>query len=842
MKKNVSSIIAIVLIAVVNLSAQSWVEVSSGTSYILYNMHFPPGQNDVGYAVGMQYTYDAPGVVVKTSDGGQTWSQIYPTQGSIDGLQAVYFLDANTGFAGGWNNYFIKTTDGGTTWSSVTVGSGIWYFTDIDFWDSSNGVAAAYMNDGSQPVFITSDGGSTWTQATSGISQSPLDICYADSLTLYLVGQGGVINKSTDGGYTWSSIYTSSGILFSVDFEGTSFGVVGGEDGEMLATTNGGNSWSTYSTGYENLWAAKAFTGDSAYIGGTDENMYKTTDGGNNWSMEYNGSGSSNFYKIIFSDNGTGHICGSQGKMLYREPPLSADFEADQTTVCVGSTVNFTDLSIAAITWDWTFEGGTPSNSTDQNPSVTYNNPGVYDVELEVSDGSTTETEVKVEYITVLDIPDQASEPDGETEVCTDQFYTYTTDDVDYAQGYEWELDPVSAGTLTEDGTTATLLTSDTWTGDFTLRVRATNQCGDGQWSNYMNGTLSQSPIEYTLEGGGSYCLDGDGVEITLNGSDIDVEYELYLDGVATGNVVDGTGTEISFGLVTDEGYYSCMASNTNCTLMMTDQVQVTILFPPLEPGTPTGPEVICDETSSDYETSGSDDADTYVWQLSPTEAGTITGSGLSATVEWDVAFTGLAYVSVYGVNDCGDGNPSTELEVSVGAPSPEITGENEVCDLQSEIYEVADHDGSTYTWEATGGAISEGQGSYMVTVAWGEPGQGTLTVDEETADGCTGSSDQFDVTIDNCTGIDWAPAESDLAVFPNPATSELNLSFTSDNNRITLAVFNQLGQQVVHHSIHSLASKKVIKIDISHLNKGLYILRIEGESGLQLHNQFIKK
>jgi PKD repeat protein len=52
---------------------------------------------------------------------------------------------------------------------------------------------------------------------------------------------------------------------------------------------------------------------------------------------------------------------------------LSANFVADQTTINVGGTVNFTDQSVGNITsWSWQFPGGNPATSPDQNPSVVY--------------------------------------------------------------------------------------------------------------------------------------------------------------------------------------------------------------------------------------------------------------------------------------------------------------------------------------------------------------------------------------------------------------------------------------------------------------------------------------
>lgn len=83
-----------------------------------------------------------------------------------------------------------------------------------------------------------------------------------------------------------------------------------------------------------------------------------------------------------------------------------AQFSADITTVCTGSQIQFTDESYNAVSgWNWTFEGGTPATSTQQNPLITYNTPGIYQVTLSATDGSVSDDEVKTQYIRVLPAP-----------------------------------------------------------------------------------------------------------------------------------------------------------------------------------------------------------------------------------------------------------------------------------------------------------------------------------------------------------------------------------------------------------------------------------------------------
>jgi PKD repeat protein len=87
-----------------------------------------------------------------------------------------------------------------------------------------------------------------------------------------------------------------------------------------------------------------------------------------------------------------------------------AEFSANKTSVCVGDQVQFSDDSYNVSTgWTWSFPSGTPASSTSQNPVVTYSIPGIYEVTLTATDGSTTDSEVKTQYIHVF--PSAASLP-----------------------------------------------------------------------------------------------------------------------------------------------------------------------------------------------------------------------------------------------------------------------------------------------------------------------------------------------------------------------------------------------------------------------------------------------
>ncbi|KAA3637681.1 MAG: T9SS C-terminal target domain-containing protein [Bacteroidetes bacterium] len=82
--------------------------------------------------------------------------------------------------------------------------------------------------------------------------------------------------------------------------------------------------------------------------------------------------------------------------------PVIADFVTLTKDVCIGNSVNFSDISLNDGTiWQWQFPGGTPSSSNEQNPLVNYESIGSYDVILIISNTITTDTLIKENYINV---------------------------------------------------------------------------------------------------------------------------------------------------------------------------------------------------------------------------------------------------------------------------------------------------------------------------------------------------------------------------------------------------------------------------------------------------------
>jgi len=539
-------------------------------------------------------------------------------------------------------------------------------------------------------------------------------------------------------------------------------------------------------------------------------------------------------YEILYTTDEIAYICGSQGSFYRKAPLLTTAFTASNTLICNGSTVQFTDQSVGSPTgWNWTFEGGTPATSTLQNPVVTYATPGTYDVSLTITKNTLTNTLSKTDYIQVDgNVTTAPAQPSGPTSICGSFSYNYSVTPVPDATQYNWTATPASAGTFSGTGPTTAFIASNTWTGAFTINVSGASACGAGTASPALNVTSSLQPNVYSLFSGGGYCTGQAGYEIKLEDSDLGVNYQLYKDGVASGSLVPGTGNLLSFGLQ-PVGSYTVMGINGTCTANMQGVSMVYLIDPPATASQPTGPASTCNNVPSTFTATLPANGYTLVWTVTPSTAGSITQPTLtSAMVTWDPAFSGYASITVQGENECGTGAASPALSIMVNAlPAPMATGITSVCKTQEITYSTASNTGSTYVWAVTGGTISSGQGSNQITVIWGYPGTGSVSVTETSAEVCTGGSPVLTVTISECTGINDLQAES-LTIYPNPASDQLNVSFNSSlNASIRISIYNHLGQAVYHSDDINGNGKTPVKIDISQLKAGTYTIRVTGEN-----------
>jgi len=522
----------------------------------------------------------------------------------------------------------------------------------------------------------------------------------------------------------------------------------------------------------------------------------------------------------------------------------SANFSCSNQQPCETTSVDFYDESLGIITSRlWTFEGGTPATSTEENPTVTYNTPGVYDVQLYVEDASVNSTLLIEDYIEVITAPGQAGTPTGPSDLCDGGTgYNYnTTAPSGPVSSYTWEIDPASAGTIMGTSTVATLDVNPAYTGTIDITVRADNQCGDGIWSDAFQATAHATPSVFWISDGSSYCVGTAGVEVTLDGSESGVDYELMLDGVATGTIVAGTGSAISFGNQTDEGIYTVFAFTDYCDNIMWGTAYIYPIDVPGQAATPDGDAAVCIGGTNEYTTDGAPDAETYIWTLDPVEAGLITGTTVNASIEWSATYTGDATIMVQGINDCGDGLVSDPFAATVNAlPEPEITGDEYVYEnTPGYTYSSPDHAGASYDWTITGGTITNGQGTHEITVTWGSIGTGYVNLTETSAAECEGIAAELIVYIQPL-GINES-FMNEVSLYPNPAAESLNIELYSQKDaNISVQVLNQTGQLMLDKTETLTTGNNKTSLNTSGLPNGYYTLKLIAEDGSVVQQKFI--
>ncbi|WP_282014738.1 basic secretory protein-like protein [Marinifilum flexuosum] len=85
------------------------------------------------------------------------------------------------------------------------------------------------------------------------------------------------------------------------------------------------------------------------------------------------------------------------------EANVEAKFVSDKQIVFPGDAVQFTNSSVYANNIEWTFEGGSPATSTEENPIVTYKELGSFKASLKISNEYGENVKEVVDFITVTD-------------------------------------------------------------------------------------------------------------------------------------------------------------------------------------------------------------------------------------------------------------------------------------------------------------------------------------------------------------------------------------------------------------------------------------------------------
>ncbi|MCZ8216219.1 MAG: IPT/TIG domain-containing protein, partial [Cyclobacteriaceae bacterium] len=217
--------------------------VDGGASWTLTHFEYPETQEYEFNELNSIYAWDNlnliivgnSGRVLRSSDGGQTWTDRILIAGEID-LSKVQFTNATQGYATGIDKgQFYVSTDGGASWNLRLFDFTI---TDFHFFDEENGVAIGNKN-----FYKTTNGGVTWTKCTLEVGSRLHLLKFVDNLNGYATTVNGYIYKTTDGGRTWLKIYQNGSTLTSISLVSPDLIWFSSSTSNVLHSSNGG--WPT---------------------------------------------------------------------------------------------------------------------------------------------------------------------------------------------------------------------------------------------------------------------------------------------------------------------------------------------------------------------------------------------------------------------------------------------------------------------------------------------------------------------------------------------------------------------------------------------------------------------
>jgi PKD repeat protein len=448
-----------------------------------------------------------------------------------------------------------------------------------------------------------------------------------------------------------------------------------------------------------------------------------------------------------------------------------ASLNVNQTSVCAGSSVLFTDKSSNNPTaWHWTFAGGTPGSSSTQNPTVVYSTAGTFAVKLVVSNSVGKDSVTKTGYMTVLSSP--VSPTGASVSRCGPGQVNLTASGTP-GDSIQW-FSAANSGTLLHTGSTYSVSLSNTATYYVSQQSQSSQQVGpvDTTFSTggYFNGNTLHGLVFNVL----SPCVLK---SVKVYASTPGLRVIRLLDTVG-GQVLQTARVTVPVGV---------SRINLNFNLAVANHYFIKVDSLPLNLHRNIG-------------------GASYPYTL----------PGVISITETDVAATYPGYYYYlydWNILSAGCASPRTAITATVYPnPAPPV--------ISSSGGVLTSTPATLYQWFKAGVLIANATQQNYTPLS-----DGLYTVQITDANGCSATSTPFNVLG---TGIYTLGASAQVSVFPNPSKGFFTVKMTDiHKGNYVVQVMNELGQVVVSETLQGAKQEYSLDIDLERFGKGVYILSL---------------
>ncbi len=500
-----------------------------------------------------------------------------------------------------------------------------------------------------------------------------------------------------------------------------------------------------------------------------------------------------------------------------------ANFTASDVTIPPGGSVNFTDLSQGGPTgWQWTFNGGDPDSSTDQNPQgIVYNNYGFYTVSLTITNPFGSDTETKTNYISVDDPPD-ADFTANHTEIGVGGAVTFYDASLNDPLQWHWQFQGgTPSASFNQNPAPIHYYTA----GVYQVKLTATNDYGSDTETKDNFITVYGAP-EPDFIADSTMIPVGYAVNFTDMTYGAPTSWQWTFQGGSPSSSTDQNPQGIVYN---NPGDYSVTLVVTspygNGDTTKVDYIHV---IPPPTPDFLSVNRYITVGSATYFTDQSTNDPDTWDWVF---ESGNPATSSLQDPGPVQYNSPGAFDVSLTVGNMWGNATLTRPDYIHVGyVPMADFTADQTTI-LEGESVDFTDLSTGTPTawnWMFEGGTpgtsdlqnpsgiVYADHGAYDVSLTvFNDFGQDTKTMTDYIIVGSVGLNEP-------------SGKESGLYVYPNPTTGMVNVLFSEGiPDVITLEIYNAIGNKVLSMQEKSNGTQG-FRVDLSDRPAGIYLLRIK--------------